>query len=183
VVDLLCERARFYFAERRGYTFDEINAAMSAPAMAAGRYDLVDLADRLEALRRVRPTENFPPLAIAFKRIRNILEKSAAKETIPDAPDPSHFAAEEERALHSAAVEAAHAAAELKQARKYEQALVRIAALRPTVDRFFDKVLVMAEDPSVRGNRLALLRNLLREFSTIADFSEIVTDSTAPKKT
>ncbi|HUJ41015.1 MAG TPA: glycine--tRNA ligase subunit beta [Candidatus Acidoferrales bacterium] len=177
VSEFLADRARFYFHERRGYALDEVKAAM-----AAGSDDLVDLADRLEALHRVRPTENFPPLAAAFKRIRNILEKSAAKEAIPDAPDPAHFAAEEERALHSAAQETAHAAAQFRQAHQYQPALARIAALRPAVDRFFDKVLVMAEDPAVRANRLSLLRNLLREFSTIADFSEIVTDSTAPKK-
>ena len=176
--DFLWDRARFYFQERRGYAFDEVKAAM-----AAGSDDLVDLADRLEALHRVRPTENFPPLAAAFKRIRNILEKSAAKERIADQIDPARFSADEERALHTAAESAAGDAAQLKQARKYEQALERIAALRPAVDRFFDKVLVMAEDPAVRANRLALLRNLLREFSTIADFSEIVTEVTAARKT
>lgn len=178
VSEFLSDRARFYFSERRGYALDEVKAAM-----AAGWDDLVDLADRLEALHRVRPTGNFPPLAAAFKRIRNILEKSAAKESIPDAPDPSLFAAEEERALHSAAQETARAASQLKQAHQYEPALARIAALRPAVDRFFDKVLVMAEDAAVRANRLALLRNLLREFSTIADFSEIVTEGSSPAKT
>ncbi len=52
----------------------------------------------------------------------------------------------------------------------------RIAALRPKVDLFFDKVLVNAKQAEVRRNRLTLLRNLLTEFSTIADFSEIVTE-------
>ena len=178
VLDFLSDRARFYFQERRGYPFDEVKAAM-----AAGSDDLVDLSDRLEALHRVRPTENFPPLAAAFKRIRNILEKSASKETIADQIDPAIFTAAEERALHQAAEAAAQSAAAFKQARKYEEALQSIAALRPLTDRFFDKVLVMAEESAVRANRLALLRNLLREFSTIADFSEIVTDSTAQKKT
>jgi len=177
VRDFLDDRARFYFQERGGYAFDEVRAAM-----AAGSDDLVDLSDRLEALRRIRRTENFPPLAAAFKRIRNILEKSAAKEPIPDTPDPARFSAEEERALHSAAVQTMRSSAELKQERKYAEALARIAALRPVVDHFFDKVLVMAEDPAVRANRLSLLRNLLREFSTIADFSEIVTDATASRK-
>jgi glycyl-tRNA synthetase beta chain len=178
VCDFLADRTRFYFQERRGYAFDEVKAAMAASAD-----DLVDLADRLEALRRIRGTENFAPLAAAFKRIRNILEKSASSETIPDAPVPARFVAEEERALHLEAQHAAQSAARLKQERKYTDALERIAALRPAVDRFFDKVLVMAEDREVRGNRLALLRTLLREFSTIADFSEIVTESTAQKKT
>ena len=62
----------------------------------------------------------------------------------------------------------------LRQARDYEGALLEIAKLRSTVDTFFDKVMVMVEDERVRGNRLALLQTLLNEFSTIADFSEIV---------
>jgi glycyl-tRNA synthetase beta chain len=57
----------------------------------------------------------------------------------------------------------------------YREALERIATLRPKVDFFFDKVLVNAPDPKVRSNRLTLLHQLLTEFSTIADFSEIVT--------
>jgi glycyl-tRNA synthetase beta chain len=178
VSDFIEDRVRFYFQERRGYASDEVKAAM-----AAGADDLVDLADRLEALHRVRRTENFPPLAAAFKRIRNILEKSAAKERVADQINPVLFAAEEERALHAAVVATVLAVGELKWKRQYAEALAEIAALRPAVDRFFDKVLVMAEDPAVRANRLALLRNLLWEFSTIADFSEIVTDSTATKKT
>ena len=52
----------------------------------------------------------------------------------------------------------------------------RIGPLRPKVDLFFDKVLVNAPDPNIRRNRLALLHSLLQEFSTIADFSEIVTE-------
>ena len=58
--------------------------------------------------------------------------------------------------------------------KSYSEALANIAALRPVVDRFFDKVLVNAPDERVRRNRLTLLSSLLSEFSTIADFSEIV---------
>ncbi len=57
----------------------------------------------------------------------------------------------------------------------YEETLLKVASLRPQVDLFFDKVLVNAQDPKVRANRLTLLSALLTEFSTIADFSEIVT--------
>jgi len=64
---------------------------------------------------------------------------------------------------------------QLKRAGKYREALQEIAKLRPAVDRFFDDVMVMAEDEQVRKNRLTLLSGLLSEFSTIADFSEIVT--------
>ena len=58
----------------------------------------------------------------------------------------------------------------------YRPALESIASLRPKVDLFFDKVLVNAPDPKIRQNRLTLLHTLLKEFSTIADFSEIVTN-------
>ena len=64
----------------------------------------------------------------------------------------------------------------LRAARNYDQALLEIAKLRPAVDKFFDKVMVMVDDEKVRANRLALLETLVKEFSTIADFSEIVTE-------
>jgi glycyl-tRNA synthetase beta chain len=66
--------------------------------------------------------------------------------------------------------------------RNYEHALIEISKLRPIVDRFFDKVMVMVDDERVRANRLALLQSLLKEFSTIADFSEIVTEGKESKE-
>ena len=66
--------------------------------------------------------------------------------------------------------------AHFRQAREYSRALAEISRIRPAVDTFFDKVMVMVEDERLRANRLALLQTLLKEFSTIADFSEIVTE-------
>jgi glycyl-tRNA synthetase beta chain len=63
-----------------------------------------------------------------------------------------------------------------KQSGNYREALAEISKLRPAIDGFFDKVMVMAEDERLRANRLALLQKLLSDFSTIADFSEIVTE-------
>jgi len=62
---------------------------------------------------------------------------------------------------------------QFKKERKYRKALEKISELRPAVDLFFDRVLVMAEDQKVRRNRITLLGGLLKEFSTIADFSEL----------
>jgi glycyl-tRNA synthetase beta chain len=62
--------------------------------------------------------------------------------------------------------------------RNYQQALIEVSRLRPAIDTFFDKVMVMVDDERIRANRLALLQTLLKEFSTIADFSEIVTEGT-----
>ena len=72
----------------------------------------------------------------------------------------------------------------LSEQREYAGALTAISRLRQPVDLFFDKVMVMVDDERVRANRLALLQNLLSEFSTIADFSEIVTEGTkaSPEK-
>ncbi len=64
----------------------------------------------------------------------------------------------------------------------YEHALIEVSKLRPAVDRFFDKVMVMVDDERVRANRLALLQSLSKEFSTIADFSEIVTEGKESKE-
>jgi glycyl-tRNA synthetase beta chain len=161
--EFMQDRLRYYFREVRGHAYDEVNAAV-----AAGADDPVDLAERLDAIRGVRPTENFEPVAASFKRIRNILEQ--AKFTAGGAAvDESLLAEEPERALH-----AALNGLRGKSPAGYAERLAGMAALRPAIDRFFDKVLVNAPDERVRQNRLALLSSLLSEFSTIADFSEIV---------
>jgi glycyl-tRNA synthetase beta chain len=169
VLDFLQERTKFILRERRGFAYDEINAAF-----AAGADDLVDAAERVEALKAIRNTKNFAPLAASFKRIRNILEKSAVagdknQATVNQAllRDPA------EQQLNMVAHKIGEEATRRKKARRYREALEKISELRPAVDFFFDKVLVMAEEEDVRRNRLALLGNLLKEFSTIADFSEL----------
>ena len=70
---------------------------------------------------------------------------------------------------------------ELRKKKEYGDALMLLSTARQPVDKFFDKVMVMVDDEKLRANRLALLRTLLKEFSTIADFSEIVTRRKAQK--
>lgn len=161
LVDFFEDRVRYYFREVRGYRYDEVNAAM-----APGWSDLKDLARRLEALSAVRPTENFEPLAASFKRIRNILKQSnfaggPFTETLLEVgPERELFEASNALQLSGS---------------DYRSDLALIGTLRPHVDLFFDKVLVNAQDPAVRANRLALLDGMLTKFSKIADFSEIAT--------
>ncbi len=160
----MADRLDHYFREVRGFKYDEVRAVLGA-----GFEQLPDLEERLEALREVRPTENFEPLAASFKRIQNILKQAqftdggVVAETLLEAGPERDLYEEYQRVR--AAIEGA----------PYRTALERIAAMRPKVDLFFDKVLVNANDEAVRRNRLTLLNNLLTEFSTIADFSEIVT--------
>jgi glycyl-tRNA synthetase beta chain len=84
------------------------------------------------------------------------------------------FTEEAERQLHSQAAAVSRLAEQHKREGRYREALQDIAGLRPAVDNFFDEVMVMAEEEQVRKNRLTLLSELLAQFSTIADFSEIV---------
>jgi glycyl-tRNA synthetase beta chain len=119
----------------------------------------------VEALHRVRADshEAFEALAAAFKRARNILSQQEAASRV----DPSLFESDAERDLHRAVASAAQATGD-------DEARLRgLARLRQPVDRFFDDVLVMAEDPSVRANRLALLSNTLSLFYRIADISKL----------
>jgi glycyl-tRNA synthetase beta chain len=139
----------------------------------AGADDLVDTQKRLLALRAIRKSRNFAPLAVSFKRIRKILEKAGAVSDGDHRVNAELFESPAERELHAAAQTAAAKVQSLKRGGKYQEALEAIANLRPVVDRFFDGVMVMADNEEVRKNRLALLAQLLGEFTTIADFSEI----------
>jgi glycyl-tRNA synthetase beta chain len=169
VLAFLLERAKFLLREKGGFAYDEINAAF-----AAGADDLADAADRVAAVKAIRNMKNFVPLAASFKRIKNILEKSVGGS------DRAHVAVSAEllwepaeKALNAAAQRIGEVARARKKNRKYREALEAVSELRPAIDEFFDKVLVMVEDKNVRANRIALLANLLKEFSTVADFSEL----------
>ncbi len=83
--------------------------------------------------------------------------------------------APEAQRLADAAETLAPTVAKLREERNYGEALAQIATLRPAVDAFFDKVMVLDPDPAVRGAHLGLIAEVLHNFSGIADFSEIVT--------
>jgi glycyl-tRNA synthetase beta chain len=162
--EFLLDRIRYYFREVRGFAYDEVNAVL-----ASGTENLPDIEARLTALKAVRPTANFEPLAASFKRIQNILRQAEftgganVNEALLEA-GPERQLYDEFQRVRDAARQSA-----------YLPALEAVASLRPAVDLFFDKVLVNAQYPDVRTNRLTLLSSILTEFSTIADFSEIVT--------
>jgi glycyl-tRNA synthetase beta chain len=166
----LLDRVRHYFKDLRGFKYDEVNAVLAARAMR----DLPDVGIRLLAVREVRATEDFEPLAESFKRIRNILQQADFLEPSPFNPGLMESGPEKE--LYEAYQPLKGQVYVFANKEGYVGALKRIAALRPKLDLFFDKVLVNAPDEAVRRNRLTLLHNLLTEFSEIADFSEIVTN-------
>jgi len=168
VLEFILDRARFVLREVSGYAYDEVNAVLRA-----GSDDLVDVEKRLRALKAIRKSRNFEPLAVSFKRIRKILDKANVAVEELQHVNKDLFEKGVERELHAAVRKAAGKVGEDKRAGRYQEALEEIAGLRKIVDQFFVDVMVMAEDEAVRKNRLALLAELLREFTTIADFSEL----------
>ena len=162
--EFFADRVRYYFREIRGFGYDEVNAVL-----ATGFEDLVDVEERLEAVREARPTEDFQAVAAGFKRIRNILKPTGGR-LVAGLIDPLLIEPGPEAALYQATLDTKSRFATMS-AREKVQA---IAALRPEIDLFFDKVLVNAPQAAIRHNRLTLLHTMLAEFSTIADFSEIV---------
>jgi glycyl-tRNA synthetase beta chain len=169
------ERLEFYLKDVRGYAHDVVKAVVGADAE-----DVVDAVQRAEAVKQVLHLPEFQAIGAACKRMRNILKQAeekgiapaAAFEYLPDsAPEEKNLAAYVE--INGPKVEA------LRKKKEYGNALLVLSTAREPVDAFFDKVMVMVEDARLRANRLALLRTLLKEFSTIADFSEIVTEGKA----
>jgi len=156
--EFMRDRVEYYFRDVRGFRYDEVRACM-----AISWDNLIELEERLEWLKAVRPTPDFEPIAASFKRIKNILKQaeysdlSAYREDLLEA-GPELDLYEEIVRTTSLPLES------------------RIAALRPKVDLFFDKILVNDHRENIRRNRLALLQSLLTEFSEVADFSEIVTE-------
>lgn len=153
--EFLLDRIQYYFREVRGFKYDEVNAVLKA-----GVTTLADVEDRLTQIARVRPTPNFEPLAAAFKRINNILKQANFDKGTVHA---DLLEAGPERELYEASE------------RLSKGSLETAAELRPYVDHFFDKVMVNVPDEKIRFNRLSMLSDMLRKFSTVADFSEIVT--------
>ncbi len=156
-------RARFINLMGTSFPADAVEAAV-----AAGFDDLVDVRARIAALAEFKTHPDFEPLTVAFKRVGNIIKEGV------DAPvDPALFQDDAEGALYEAVQSVKSSSDGLVSSGAWLDALTEIATLRGPVDRFFDKVMVMADDPLVRTNRLALLTTIARLFGRIADFSRI----------
>jgi len=166
------ERLEFFLRDALGLAYDVVSAVLAADAN-----DVVDAAARAQAVAKVRPSADFEPISTSFKRMKNILRQAAEnKSTVAEPFDSAALSQTEEKKLAGLIPQVATNVNALRAAGHYEQALVEISQLRPAIDAFFDKVMVMVEDESLRAQRLGLLQTLVREFSSIADFSEIVTE-------
>jgi glycyl-tRNA synthetase beta chain len=164
VTDFLRGRLKAQWAEE--FPPDLVEAVLSA-----GFDDVVDARKRLEALAEVKARPDFVPLAVAFKRVANIQEKAGG----PGASrvDPSLLRDDAERTLLAELERVEAEAQTLRERRNYPAVLRNVATLEPAVARFFDDVLVMAEEPALRANRLGLMKRVASLFSDLADFRKI----------
>jgi glycyl-tRNA synthetase beta chain len=173
VYDFIMERLRAYYLERTA-------TAGAAAVFTTEMFDAVltnkpgsplDFDARLKALRAFLDLPESTSLAAANKRIANILRKSG--ESSDGAVDVQALKDPAESALWGAMDQLRAPVATAVAQREYANALGRLAQLRPPVDAFFEKVMVMDEDPRLRKNRLALLAQLHGLFIGIADLSRL----------
>jgi len=175
---------------REGARGDLVEAVLSA-SEGKGWHDPVDARARLKALERLAASaETFEPLTTTFKRVSNIVRQARAEgkagEAGLGAVAPALLAEPSEKALFEAAASVVRDVNEALAGQKnrprsevsaveaaYASATARVAELRPAVDKFFDDVLVMAEDEGIRRNRLALMAEVAGLFAPVADFAKI----------
>ena len=166
--NFFAERVNFYLREVVGQAYDVVKAVL-----AVGADDVRDVIARGEALTAVRPSEDFIAVSAAFKRMKNILTQAGFQSDIDVRHDLLRDPSEQD--LMERSHEVSRVFGQLLARREYKSAFETIALLRPQVDAFFDAVMIMAPEPEIRANRLSLLAIIVRDFSRIADYSEIVT--------
>lgn len=162
-------RLKHWLAENpsgKAYAADTVEAVL-----AAGFDDVPAVFDRAEALANAREGDAFLPLAAAFKRVANLVKKADSNDD--SSVDEALFQVDAERGLFTAATAMSGGLDAQLSEGDWNGALSALATLKPDVDRFFDDVMVMHEDPALRRNRLALLQHTAQLFARIADFSRI----------
>jgi len=165
----MLERLRGYLREQHGFAQDEVEAVVGQNPT---RIDQV--IPRLQAVQAFRALPAAQALAGANKRIRNILRKATFTKV---EPDPALLTEKAEKNLYAATSRLLPSVRSLVSKSNYTEALRILAGAREEVDTFFDEVMVMADDPVIRDNRLALLAQLDSLLNQVADISKLATQS------
>ena len=168
LVDFLFERLRHYGRTVHGLRDDVMNAVLKVADRQS--FDLRDLLERMKALQAMAARAEFDPLIVGFKRAHRLVEK----EKWDQSPvEPQRFQHPSEGLLHTSMQDKQRMASFMRVG-QYGQAMEVLVELKPAIDAFFEAVMVNAEDPAVRNNRLSLLKDVDDFFMAFADFSQIV---------
>lgn len=170
LIDFFAQRMESALKEK-GIHYDEINAVL-----AIEMDNIIDFFYRAEAISQLRQKPDFEPLITAFSRVTNILKQAREKNILfEDFPLSEKLLTEpEEKELYRNYRHLKGSVQKLYRKHEYGEILSRLASLRPSVDNFFNQVMVMTKDRSLCNNRLKLLQNISSLFSSLSDFSKIV---------
>jgi glycyl-tRNA synthetase beta chain len=163
VLDLFSQRYKTHLTAE-GFPHDAIDCVLST-----GLDSIVDIRAKVSAFSDLKEQPYFEPLAIAFRRVVSILNEEAEGEV-----DPGLLNEPAEKKLFEAYLNVRGPVFQYIQNKGFHQALEKIVEIKPAVDGFFDEVMVMVEDVSLRNNRLHLLYQISGLFSGLADFSRII---------
>ncbi len=163
VADLFSQRYKTYL-NAEGFPHDAIDAVLST-----GLNSIVDIRAKVSALSDLKKQPYFEPLAIAFRRVVSILNDEAEGDV-----DPGLLNEPAEKNLFEAYLKVRDPVFQHIRNKEFAQALEKIVEIKPAVDGFFDEVMVMVEEASLRTNRLHLLYQISSLFSELADFSRII---------
>jgi glycyl-tRNA synthetase beta chain len=169
IAEFIFERVRHYARVVYALRDDVIEAVLKQTHDKA--LDLVDLVLRMKALESVTTKPEFDPLIVGFKRAHRLVEK---EQWDRKPVDRARFENPAESALCQAIEEERNMMKSAMIDREYGQALDALVRLKPAIDAFFTAVMVNAEDPAIRSNRLSLLKEVDDFFNSFADFSQIV---------
>ena len=164
VLGFIKERLRVILQQTQQYAPDLADAVL-----AVGDVDIIDILKRASVLAEFRLTPNFEEVYNALNRVLRILPPNA-----PETVDAALLCDTAEKQLYACITEAEPHFQESIQERDYAKLLTQLATLQPAIDTFFDEVLVMAEEPALRTNRLALLNRIGRNIYAVADLTKIV---------
>jgi glycyl-tRNA synthetase beta chain len=168
LVNTFIQNRMTHLLAEEGFSKDVIQAVVSVSVD-----NVPDVWNRARALQNLKTEPDFEPLAVAFKRVVNIIKKVKVFKAQP--VKKTLFEHDSEFALYSAYQAVKDNVSVNLEKGDPGQALHEIATLRGPVDAFFDGVLIMAKDTKIRSNRLSLLKHIADLFETIADFSKIST--------
>ncbi len=175
--DRLTEKIIDFLKGRMAHLLEAENIAKDAVAavLAVSEDNIITIWKKAHALQRLKSEPDFEILATAFKRVVNIIKKADASETVAGDVDTALFEHDSESELFALFQEIEQKVGRHVENGNIDQAFADIASMRETVDRFFDDVMVMAENIDIRKNRLALLGQIAGLFAELADFSKIST--------